>query len=253
MTASYRLADSTVVEPLINHWAIWADLLSPAPYSMHMSNYQIPTLVSYLENPELHIKASRNPKLIGGPFVDIPQERKGEVQTLLEKSRTEQAANIEFAKAIVEFSSFLQKEANGPSLEPLYGKLPPALRGYVELLYDYHNHPILRILESFVYRSRYYNDQLQSLRLFRPARDDSRRFFLSTPHLPTETDLDWRLPFADARIDDLFRLEKNPRPLEHRHDAGLCPPGSGFFGRGDGAGPVLVAGRGPSAARRRRQ
>lgn len=213
MTPTYRLADSTVVEPLINNWAIWADLISPAPYSMHLSNYQIPTLTSYLANPELHVKACRDPKLIGGPFVDIPPARKNEVQELLEKSQAEQKANLELGKSIMEFSSYLQKEANGHSLEPSYEKVPAALKGYVELLYDYHNHPILRIMESFLYRSHYYKRDLQSLRLFQPARDDSRAFFLSTPHLAASDEIDWQIPFDDPRIDELFLLQRKRRPL----------------------------------------
>src|SRR5215467_2274248 len=118
MATHYRLADSTVAEPLINNWAIWADLISPAPYSMHVANYQIPTLTSYLADPELHMKACRNPKLVGGPFVDVPKGRKNEVQVLLDKTRQEQKANLELAKAITDFSEYLQKEIKGQSLEP---------------------------------------------------------------------------------------------------------------------------------------
>jgi L-ascorbate metabolism protein UlaG (beta-lactamase superfamily) len=214
MTNRYRLADSTVCEPLINHWAIWADLISPAPYSMHVANYQIPTLTSYLADPELHLKACRNPKLVGGPFVDVPTERKGEVQALLDKTRQEQKANLDLAKSITDFSEYLQKEIKGQSLEPYYANIPPELKGYVELLYDYHNHPVLRIMESFMYRSRYYNPKLQSVRLFQPARDNSRHFFLSTPHLPGDGEIDWKVNFSDPATDELFRTQTNPLPLE---------------------------------------
>src|SRR4051812_41802472 len=100
---SYRLADSTVVEPLINNWAIWSDLISPAPYSMHLLHYQMKTLNSYVDNPELHVKACRNPKFIGGPFVDVPVERADEIKGLLEKTEREQSDNIELAKAIASF------------------------------------------------------------------------------------------------------------------------------------------------------
>lgn len=213
MTKQYRLASSTVVEPLINNWAIWADLISPAPYSMHLNHYQIPTLTSYLKDPDLHLKACRNPKLVGGPYVDIPKERREGVQSLLDKTRQEQTANIAFAKAVTEFSEYLQKEAKGQSLEAYYSKIPPELKGYVELLYDYHNHPILRILESFLYESPCYNPGLQSLRLFQPARDDSRRFFLSTPHIPTPDEFDWKVPFSSPFTDELFKLDSEPRPF----------------------------------------
>ena len=62
---TYRLADSTAVEPLINSWLAWSDTISPAPYSMHLVHYQLKTLNSYLSSPEAHVKASRNPKFMG--------------------------------------------------------------------------------------------------------------------------------------------------------------------------------------------
>src|SRR5438874_1722577 len=144
MTATtYRLASSTVVEPLINQWAVWSDLISPAPYSMHMNSYQIPILTSYLQNPDLHLKAAHNPKLIGGPYVNIAKERRSEVEKLLETTQREQAENVALAQALGRLYDLLSKEAKGQSLEPYYERVPEPLRGYVELLYDYYNHPIV--------------------------------------------------------------------------------------------------------------
>jgi len=209
----YRLAPATVVEPLINRWAVWSDLISPGPYSMHMANYQLPTLASYLQNPDVHLKASRNPKLIGGPFVDVPKERRGEVEALLEETRREQADNVAFAQALTQCYEALSREAKGQSLEPYYPQVPGPLRGYVELLYDYYNHPIVRLMEPLLYRSPYMKRSLQSLRIFQPARDDSRPFFLSTPRLPQEGDVSWRIPFADPALDQFFALDREGRPL----------------------------------------
>ena len=80
----YRLADATAIEPLINQWSVWSDMISPLPYSLHMANYQLKTLESYLKRPEIHLKAARNPKLAGGAYVDVREERAGEVQALLD-------------------------------------------------------------------------------------------------------------------------------------------------------------------------
>ena len=211
---NYRLADSTTVEPLINQWAVWSDLIAPAPYSMHLRHYQIKTVLSYLENPNIHLKACRNPKLIGGPFVDIPAERAEEVRALLD-SMQGQRANLELANALSEAYEFLAREAKGQSLEPFYARLPEPLRGYTELVYDYYNHPILRLMEGPLYASPYYDKSAQSLRIFTTRRDNSRRFFLSTPHLLEEGEIDWRTPFENPRIDELFKLEFSPRPLDY--------------------------------------
>jgi L-ascorbate metabolism protein UlaG (beta-lactamase superfamily) len=209
----YLLGRSTVVEPLVNNWAVWSDLISPAPYSMHMLHYQIKTLSSYLANPEIHLKACRNPKFAGGPFVDVPVERASEIKQLLETTEREQAANIEFAKAITESYELLNKEARGQSLEQFYERLSPLLRGYVELLYDYYNHPILRLNEGLLYESPFYRTELQSLRVSSTASDDSRRFFLSTPRLLDETQVDWAIPFQSSQLDEFFALEHNAKPL----------------------------------------
>ena len=201
----YRLADSTAVEPLINNWLAWSDTISPAPYSMHLVHYQLKTLNSYLSSPEAHLKASRNPKFMGGPFVDIPPARSGEVRQLLDETMKSQRENIEFAGALTQFYDQLSKEAKGQSLEPYYEKKPAALNGYVELNYDYYNHPIVRFFESLLFESPYYNKQNQSLRIFQQQHDDSRPFFLNTPRLPDPQQINWQVPFESLCIDELFK------------------------------------------------
>jgi L-ascorbate metabolism protein UlaG (beta-lactamase superfamily) len=221
--ATYRFAEATAVEPLINRWAVWADMIAPLPYSLHMANYQLKTLEAYLRKPEIHIKAARNPKLAGGPYVDVPEERAGDVAALLEKTRREQQDNIRLAEAALEFQNRLAKEATGQSIEPFYLQIPAELKGYVELLYDYFNHPIVRFIDGLLYAGPYYKKHLQSLILFRQESDSFRRFFLSTPRLPQEKQIDWEIPFDDPRIDELFRTDLEPRPLgEIRELLGLA-------------------------------
>jgi L-ascorbate metabolism protein UlaG (beta-lactamase superfamily) len=213
LTEAYRLADSTVAEPLINNWAVWSDTVSPMTYSLHLMNYQLKTLSSYLDDPQLHLKACRNPKLIGGPFVDVPAERASEVESLLRRTEGSQSENIKLAKSITEFYDFLSKEAKGQSLDPYYEKIPEVLQGYVELLYDYYHHPIVRLLETLLYESPYYRWELQSIRIFEQKSDHSRPFFLSTPRLLNREEIDWNIPFADPRLDELFKLSAAPQPL----------------------------------------
>jgi len=220
----FRLADATVVEPLINRWSVWSDLISPVTHSLHVAKYQVETLRSYLKKPAIHLKASRNPKLVGGPWVDVPEARAAEVQVLLESTLREEADNLELAKAATELQVLLAEEAKGQCIEPYYARIPDPLRGYVELLYDYFNNPIVRFMESLLYRSPYYKRGLQSLSLFRQPNDHFRRFFLSTPRLPEKDQIDWRIPFDDPRIDELFRTDLEPRPLgEIREILGLGP------------------------------
>lgn len=208
----YRLADSTVIEPLIDSWSAWATLISPVVASLHLSNFQLLALTSYLEDPAAHVKASRDPALIGGPFVDIPPHRIEEVRALLARTVEHRAADLEFARAVRELHNRIVEEAKGQSLEPYYQTIPVELRGYVELVYDYYHRPTVRFFESMLYESDYYHKELQSLRLWRLERD-SRPFFMSTPRLFEHDQIDWHVSFDDGRVDELFALDVRPHTL----------------------------------------
>jgi L-ascorbate metabolism protein UlaG (beta-lactamase superfamily) len=212
---TYRLADSTLIEPLVDKWVAWPYLISPATASLHLLRYQVKTMQEYLQNPALHAQACRNPELIGGPFINIPSERANEVRELLAQTEEKQGLNLEFARAIVEFQNQLVANARGQSLDPFYDQLPAALRGHVELLYDYYNRPLVRFIEGLLYQSDYYHPELQSLRISQLVRDDERTFFLSTPRLPQPGQIDWKVPFAHPLVEELFKLDTTPQPLGH--------------------------------------
>src|ERR1044071_6954101 len=126
----YKLADSTVIEPLVNQWSAWPQLLSPVPASLHLANYQLPALASYLKDPLSHVAASRDPEMIGGPFVDLPPERAAEIERLLENAKGRLGAHVELARTVTEFHNWLVDEAKGQCLEPFYERVPELLRGY---------------------------------------------------------------------------------------------------------------------------
>lgn len=210
----YRLGDSTVIEPLVNRWQAWLNTLSPVTYSLHLRNYQIKLLQSYLSDPRPHADAYSKPKMRSGSFVGIPEARAAEVKQLLERTQTDQADNLRFAKEIIDFGNYLVEEAVGQSLDPYYAKMPDSLKGYAELVYDYYNRPTVRLFENLLYQSPYYRSDLQSFRLFEHKRDDARPFIMNTPRLPEPDCLDWQTPFDSPEADDLFKLDCQPQPLE---------------------------------------
>lgn len=209
----YRLADSTALEPLINRWVAWPHLMPPVASSLHLRNYQIKLLEAYLQDPKIHAEACRNPKLRSGPFMDIRPARAGEIRDLLARTEVEMADNLRLAESVFEFHNFLVAEAKGQSLEPFYEKVPEALRGYVELNYDYYNRPLMRCLEGLLYESPYYKKSLQSLRIFKQTNDGARPFFQNTPRLKEENQIEWSVPFDSPLVDELFRIDDFPRPL----------------------------------------
>lgn len=209
----YRLADHTAAEALVDGWVAWPHVFSPVPYCLHMANYQVKTLASYLQNPEIHVESSRNPKLLGGPFVDVPAHRAPEVRAFLSRLEQEHEAELGLARVLTEFQNRLVAEAAGQSINAFYRQIPEPLGGYVELVYDYFSRPHVRCLENLFYASPHYKPHLQSLSLFSQARDDSRAYYMSTPRLPEPDRIDWRVPFASERIDAFFSFEHSPGTL----------------------------------------
>jgi len=112
----------------------------------------------------------------------------------------------------------LAEEATGLSLESLYQKIPAALRGYVELVYDLNNHPSIRFIEGLLYHSPYYNESSQSLTLTL-AEQDQRSFVFSTPRLDHGNGITLNLPFRHAGLTELFKMKNTPQPLGHAIEA----------------------------------
>ncbi|HJP94903.1 MAG TPA: MBL fold metallo-hydrolase [Pyrinomonadaceae bacterium] len=210
-TAVYRLHDSTVAEPLVNRWEAWAHLIPPVPSSLHLREYQIKLLQSYLADPQVHADACANPKLRSGPFVDVAPRRASEVKEFLKRTEEKLAANLKLAQRTIEFQNYLVREAKGLSLDPFYERLPDELRGYVELIYDYYSRPAVRFFEGLLYESPYYRSDVQSFRIFRQQHDNSRSFIMSTPRLPESDQFEWNVPFAEAAVDEFFRLNSKPQ------------------------------------------
>lgn len=210
---TYRLDVSTCVAPLVQNWAAWWMTVAPVPASLHVRGYQLPLLKAYLQNPEFHAR-----------HIGVPAARAGEVKELALRMQQAQAERLRLAEALESFQKLLLEEAKGQSMEPFYAKLPEPLRGRVELLYDYHGRPSLRVLEGMMYRGPCHQRELQSLRLFR-MESDARPDLLTTPVLPEPGQLDWQVPFDDKRLDALFSLDLEPRPLGFIQD--LLGPAAG--------------------------
>jgi L-ascorbate metabolism protein UlaG (beta-lactamase superfamily) len=216
MNELYRFSRSTVVEPLVNRWSACSPCIAPLTASLYANHYQLPNLRQYLESPQVAVEACRNPKYRAGRFVNIPPHRAQEVKAFVEQTEKEYADSIRLAREMLRFQVLLNTQAAaGLPLAPLYGKLPDELRGYVELLYDYFTRPMLRVSEPLLYESRHYRPHLQSFQLFPLASDASRELIFSTPRLPSPQAVDWPVPFNDPRVDELFRLDAQPRPLAH--------------------------------------
>lgn len=204
------LKGHTKVEPLVDQWYAWSQLIPPATFARNITERHLAIMDSYIAAPQVHASAVKNPKMLGGPFVDYDGGRVDEIRALRDATVHRRAELIRLSQSLVKLSDLLESKARGHSLHPLYPLVPDQLRGYVELNYDKQDRPSFRLLEPLLYESRFYDSSAQTLMLSNITGDD-RPFVLSTPRLPAEGHLHLEVPFDDPRIDLLFRTKTEPR------------------------------------------
>ncbi|HEX2855164.1 MAG TPA: hypothetical protein VHO24_18160, partial [Opitutaceae bacterium] len=211
------LRPNVQVEPLLEQWYAWSHLISPATAAMNIVDRHLTIMESYVRNPQTHASAVKNPAMLGGPFIDYDGGRVEEIRRLIDSTRRNQGQMVVLSGAIKELDQLLRAEAKGFSLEPLYGKVPEPLRGYVELVYDLNNNPSFRVIEPLLYESKYYDPSRQSLMLSLTS-NDNRPFILSTPRLRGPRDVHIQTPFVNEAIDDLFRMKTTPGDVDEIAD-----------------------------------
>lgn len=210
----YYLKPNLVIEPLFEKWYAWSYLIPPATAARNITGRHLKIINSYIQAPQIHAEAVKNPKMKGGPFMDFGRERAIEVKALKEDTIRDQQDLILFSDALKELDQLLREYGKGYSLEPLYEKVPEILKGYVELNYDLNNQPSFRIVESLLYKSKYYNEKAQSIALW-VTENDERPFVLSTPRLKEPDVIHLPVSFNDSAIDEIARMKHTPNTIEY--------------------------------------
>lgn len=208
------LKPNVVFEPLISNWYAWSHMLSPATAALNFTGRYIPIIDSYLSDPQAHADAVRDPKMLGGPFMDLDGEKVEEVLQLKKDILKYNNLSINFSDAIKALDRLLSYEAKGYGLEGFYKKIPEILKGYVELYYDRNNNADFRFIEPLLYKSKYYNKETQSIALW-ITENDQRPFCLSTPRFKDPKTIFLPMSFDDSRIDKLAEMKKVPQPLSY--------------------------------------
>lgn len=193
---------------------------------MNMANSHLKIMCSYVAAPQVHAKALKNPAMVGGPFVDYGGLRVDEISALIDRVTRRQPHMIAFAESVKVLDARLRSEAQGYSLEAMYQSIPRDLRGYVELVYDLNDSPSIRFLECLLYKSKYYDIDLQTLSLSL-TEQDGRAFALSTPRLWDDKSAELNIPFADEKVDALFSLKQVPQSYGYIKERLQIPDGSG--------------------------
>jgi L-ascorbate metabolism protein UlaG (beta-lactamase superfamily) len=212
------LRPDVIIEPLVDRF--YASLLTVAPVqaSMNLAFMQVPLLESYLQSPQVHVKTSQDPGYRGGFFVNIDEDRSGEVRDLLAAIKHDRAGMLSFAEAICKAVEIVRQEAAGFTLNPLYSKIPAELAGLAELTYDTSNQPSVRFMEPLVYESNAYTEGRQSVQLSLESGTE-RPFVLSTPRLPSPEMLDLPVPFRHPGLRELALARVRPSTLGRLREA----------------------------------
>ena len=212
-----HLRQNIKLEPLVDQWYCWSHLIPPATAARNFTERHLKIMDSYINAPLVHANAAKNPKMMGGPFIDYDGRRVDEIKALRDNTRQKRANMLELSAALVELDNMLRTTAKGYSLIPLYSSIPKVLKGYVELVYDLNNSPSFRLVEPLLFRSKYYDMTSQSLMLSEISGDD-RPFVLSTPRLEDPDSVHLSIPFKEPVVDELFRLKTRGLPWNKIRD-----------------------------------
>jgi L-ascorbate metabolism protein UlaG (beta-lactamase superfamily) len=204
------LRPDVAAEPLVCRWMAYEMMIAPHLLAMVVKG-QLDLLASYVRFPAQHLKARLDPALVGGPWVDYPGDRSTEADALRRDMTVRCAPQLALAAAVKELDELLRAEALGGSLRPLYARVPDALRGHVELVYDASHRPSIRFLEGMLYASRFYDRSLQALSLSRLTQD-RRPFVWTTPVLDEPRRVTAALAFDDPSVDVVLGAASRPLP-----------------------------------------
>lgn len=198
----YYLKENIKATPLIYKWYAWTHLVAPQTAGCNLEERYLKVLKSYLTAPHIHLKAARDPKLIGGPFVNLDEKYISEVKQLFENIEFDASKLLELNRDLKKLDIMLQEEAKGQALDNLYSQLPNNLKGMVELHYDPNNNPGFSLFEKLIY-DKFYDPRPQSVALS-IIKEDFQPFALSTPHLTSDQEIHIQIAFSDKNLDLLF-------------------------------------------------
>ncbi|MCU1349686.1 MAG: tyrosine beta-hydroxylase [Acidobacteria bacterium] len=212
---TYYLREDVFVDPLVNKWYAWPNLIAPVTYSMYMTKTHRRLMSSFVNNYELHILANQDKGMAGGgEFVNCSAEQVEDIRALIAKFDSEHRVYGELADAIKQLDVLIKSHTSGETIEPLYEQVPDMLKGYVELFMDLYHQPSYRLIESLLYRSEYYDKSIQSMSFGLLSQHGSRPFVLSTPRLPDDNHLHLNQPFDSEVWDRIFRTRETPATAE---------------------------------------
>jgi L-ascorbate metabolism protein UlaG (beta-lactamase superfamily) len=207
------LKSDVKIELLTGRWFAWPHLISPVQHAMNIAFRHLPMMQSFVATPQVHVSAAKDPNMLGGPFLDLPESTIPEIKTLIQQTTTQCAELIAFARDFKAFDQALQDGAKGFCLYEFYDRMPTALAGATEIYYDLNNNPAIRIIEEVIYKNHTYDTSSQEICLSQ-VKDSDRKFFMTTPRVSGPNTFFTTVDFSAPRLDVLSSMRTNAGSLE---------------------------------------
>lgn len=201
------------IELLVGRWFAWPHLIAPVQHAMNIAFRHLPLMQSFVTTPQVHIAASNDPNMLGGPFVDLPASAVPEIKTLIQQTTAQFAELISFARDLKAFDQALQEGAEGFCLAEFYNKMPGSLAGASEISYDLNNNPSLRMIEEIIYKYHLDNRPAQEICLSL-TKDSDRKFFMTTPRVSAPGSFFAAADFSAEPMDAISSMRTRPRSID---------------------------------------
>jgi hypothetical protein len=209
VATNIRFSDATWMFALSSCWPLRPEHVHPILSKLSFRYHDVPWLESVIEKVRC---CQEDEDLRKSPRIATMLPLLGrleELQALLKALKIERQSDWQAAERIVAFEKKFMQQATGGTLSALYQELPEELQGAVELAYDSHNNPSLRLYEKLLYDDSRYDSSHHSFRFFTRASDLE---YLPARLPNPETEIALHVPFDDARMDRIFSLDLEPRP-----------------------------------------
>nr|WP_314121586.1 MBL fold metallo-hydrolase [uncultured Brevundimonas sp.] len=203
------LSADVKIELLVDRWYAWPHLLSPVQQAMNLAFRYLPAVRSFAAAPAVHAAAANDPSMFGGPFVDLNAATVPDVRNYIAEVERRRSRALTFAREYRAFDQKLQATANGHSLDAFQEQIPASLQGVVDLVYDLHNHPKIRLLEEMLEDDDLGHSEAQEVFLHRQP-DRERPFFLSTPRVGPQNGTFVRTRFNGEGVAALAAARTTP-------------------------------------------
>lgn len=201
-------------------WYAYPYLIPPLHATCNIVACYLKIMQFYVQNPQILAQLIIDPRLLGGPFIDLNGKKAKKVKKLIcqiKKGCKKLISLNVFSKVL---NKFLQLKTQGGFLEPSYTRVSAFLKGLMARLHDLYNQPSIRLIKPLIYQ-KYYFTQYERITLSNTT-SEFRKFFLCSLRLDQE-EVYLNVSFSNFKLDRLFRMRENSQNFSSLQERLIFP------------------------------